>query len=362
MGNPRYNVREDEMLFGKGDRMNKMQAMTLVLIFIQTVVVFSATPQVEFAQGKNKIDVIVGGEFFTSYLYDPKLPKPSWVPVCTPSGIPVTRRYPPTELKGGSMDHEHHVGLFFTVDGVNGTNFWNYYRNPGGSEPKIKHIKVEEMSGGKGEGKLVTRAQWIDKKGKFLLAEKKTMVFTAGENENTLDCSIDLTAQDEKVIFEDIEEGVFALRLSDYLRESKASVSLQPGGPIPKENVTGTGRYFSSNGDVTAKNVWGKRARWVALQGVRKNKVVGIAILNHPASINYPTYWHVRNYGLCSANPLGQGDFQRQQTKKYRKNKVIPLRLTLEPGETVHFRFLLMVYEGVRTTEQIEGRFREFAK
>jgi hypothetical protein len=100
----------------------------------------------------------------------------------------------------------------------------------------------------------------------------------------------------------------------------------------------------------------------VALQGVRKGKVVGIAILNHPASINYPTYWHARGYGLFSANPLGQGDFQRQRPKQYRKNKVIPLRLALEPGETAHFRFLVIVYEGIRTQEQIEKRFKEFAE
>ena len=190
------------------------------------------------------------------------------------------------------------------------------------------------------------------------------MVFLAGqqENEYAIDFSIDLTAKDKEVLFEDIEEGMFAIRLSDYLRESDAGEALQSGGPIPKENVSGTGRYFSSNGDETAKNVWGKRARWVALQGVRKGKVVGLAILNHPASINYPTYWHVRGYGLFSANPLGQGDFQRQRPKPYRMNKVIPLRLTLEPGETVHFRFLVIVYDGIRTPEQIEKRFKKFAE
>ncbi|MHC4206156.1 MAG: DUF6807 family protein [Planctomycetota bacterium] len=130
---------------------------------------------------------------------------------------------------------------------------------------------------------------------------------------------------------------------------------------MPNESISGTGRYFSSNGDEMAKNVWGKRARWVALQGIRKGKIVGVAILNHPASINYPTYWHVRKYGLFSANPLGQADFQRQRPEKYRKNKVIPLRLTLEEGETAHFRFLIIVYEGVRTNQQIEERFRKFA-
>jgi hypothetical protein len=96
------------------------------------------------------------------------------------------------------------------------------------------------------------------------------------------------------------------------------------------------------------------------LQGVRKSKVVGLAILNHPASINYPTYWHVRSYGLFSANPLGQGDFQRQS--RYKKNPVLPLHLKIKQGQRVHFRFLVIVYEGLRTKEQMEHRFREFAK
>ena len=190
------------------------------------------------------------------------------------------------------------------------------------------------------------------------------MVFSAGrhEGEYAIDASIDLKAVGEDVLFEDIEEGMFAIRVSDYLRECDSSKTLRPGEPVPDESAEGTGRYFSSNGDETAKNVWGKRARWVALQGVRKGKVVGVAILNHPASINYPTYWHVRDYGLFSANPLGQGDFQRQMPQKYRKNKVMSLNLKLKRGETAHFRFVVVVYEGIRTKDQIEKRFREFTE
>jgi hypothetical protein len=323
-----------------------------------------AVPKVEFVKGDDKISVTIGGKLFTSYVYGDDLPKPVLVPIRSPSGIEVNRRHPLVELKGGSMDHEHHVGLFFAVDKVNGTNFWNYYRNPGGETPQIKHIKVLEMAGDIGKGKLVTATHWIDKRGKFLLEEKRNMVFRAGEHDDewAIDFSLDLTAQKEKVVFEDIEEGVLAIRVSDYLREGDGDRSVRPGRAVPREAVSGTGRYFSSNGDETARGVWGKRARWVALQGVRGGKVVGIAILNHPASINYPTYWHVRDYGLFSANPLGQGDFQRQRPRQYRKNKVIPLRLTLEPGETVHFRFLVSVYEGIKMKEQIEERFREFVK
>ncbi len=334
-------------------------------IFVFIILLLAATtravaPKVEFVKDEGKIDVVIGGRPFTSYFYGERLPKPVLVPIRTPSGIEVSRRYPLVEMPGGSMDHKHHKGIFFAVDLVNGVKFWNNTDPP----PQIRHEKITEMAAGAGTGKLSAVSHWVAGKNKTLLEEKRTMVFSAGrhEGEYAVDVSIDLKAVNEDVLFEDIEEGMFAIRVSDYLRESDSSKSLRPGDTLPDESVEGTGRYFSSNGDETAKNVWGKRARWVALQGVRKGKVVGVAILNHPASINYPTYWHVRNYGLFSANPLGQGDFQRQMPQKYRKNKVMPLNLRLEPGETAHFRFLVIVYEGIRTAEQIEQRFRKFAE
>jgi len=334
----------------------------LLLLAVGLLVTEARTqpPKVEFFKGHNRLEIAIGGKPCASYHYEGGLTKPVLAPVCTPSGIEVSRRYPLVEMEGGSMDHEHHVGIFFAVDKVNGINFWRNAATP----PQIRHVEITRMAGGAGKGQLSTISHWIDDKEQVLLEEKRNMIFLAGEREDeyAIDFSIDLTAKNKKVLFEDIEEGMFAIRLSDYLRESDAGAVMQTGGPIPKENVSGTGRYFSSNGDETAKNVWGKRARWVALQGVRKDKVVGIAILNHPASINYPTYWHARGYGLFSANPLGQGDFQRQQPKPYRKNKVIPLWLTLETGETVHFRFLVIVYEGIRTQEQIEERFNKFVE
>ncbi len=331
-----------------------------ICIFVVPVLAGQTKPNVQLIEGNNKVDVMIGGKLFTSYLYGSKMTKPVLVPVRTPSGIEVNRKHPLTEAEGASTDHFHHVGIFFAVDKVNGTDFWVNSSPP----PQIKHIKITELISGPGRGKLSTIMHWIDNNGRIVLEEKRNMIFlvTGYENEYAIDFSMDLTAKDAKVVFDDIEEGMFAIRVSDYLRQGRAKLSLESDQPLPKESIDGTGFYFSSNGDETAKNIWGKRARWVALQGIRQKKVVGVAILNHPASINYPTYWHVRDYGLFSANPLGQGDFQRQRPRQYRKNKVIPLRLTLEPGETAHFRFLVIIYEGIRTNQQIEERFGDFIK
>jgi hypothetical protein len=344
----------------KGSVMKKTVLFLAVFIIAVAAPAGQMGPKVEFVQGKDKIDVMIGDKHFTSYVYGNDLTKPILVPLRSPSGIEITRRHPLVEMKGGSMDHRHHAGIFFAVDRVNGTNFWNNAAPP----PQVKHIEITEMTDGASKGKLSTVIHWLDNESRILLEEKRSMVFVAGMNENeyAIDFSIELTARDTKVVFDDIEEGMFAIRVADCLREGDRKVKLRPGQPLPEESIAGTGRYFSSNGDETAKNVWGKRARWVALQGVKERKVVGVAILNHPASINYPTYWHVRDYGLFSANPLGQGDFQRQRPRQYQKNKVIPLRLTLEPGEKAHFRFLVIVYEGIRTKEQMEERFKAFVK
>ncbi|GAI88456.1 unnamed protein product, partial [marine sediment metagenome] len=61
------------------------------------------------------------------------------------------------------------------------------------------------------------------------------MVFLAGEDEYAIDFRIDLTAREIEVVFDDIEEGVFAIRAADCLREGDAKLKLREGQPLPKE-------------------------------------------------------------------------------------------------------------------------------
>ena len=74
------------------------------------------------------------------------------------------------------------------------------------------------------------------------------------------------------------------------------------------------GHIVNSEGLVDLK-AWGKKASWVDYQGPVDGKKVGIAILNHPSSFRYPTFWHVRTYGLFAANPFGLHDFTNAQGK-----------------------------------------------
>ena len=140
---------------------------------------------------------------------------------------------------------------------------------------------------------------------------------------------------------------MFAIRLAQWLTENTDS-----------KYQLGTGAYLSCNGDEKQEGVWGKRAEWVRIQGNKDGKTVGIAILNHPTSTNYPTYWHARGYGAFSANPLGQYAFQ----KSHRAENPKPFNLTLDKGERASFKFRVIIYDGPRTKQQLDSEFRKYTQ
>ena len=215
---------------------------------------------------------------------------------------------------------------------------------------QIKHIDVTEMTGGAGEGKLTTVMNWVGKNGNTLLKENRDMFFYAGEHEYVIDFRIDLTAQDTKVVFGDTKEGMLGIRVAPFLRETAGSNWVK--------GVSGTAEYLSSNGEKQEKNIWGKRARWVRLEGNKNDKTVGVVIFHHPTSVNYPAYWHARGYGLFAANPLGQFAFQKGRKIENPQ----PFNLTLDPGQKAHFGFRMVIYEGTRTKEQLEENFEDFSR
>ncbi|NIA30864.1 MAG: hypothetical protein GWP06_13240 [Actinobacteria bacterium] len=308
-------------------------AFVLVAAFILNC---SQNGRVKFIEKEHQIDVMYKGHPMVSYDLNPEIGKPILYPVYSPSGIQLARHVPPQE--GESRDEPHQMGIMFAYEINKANNFWAI-KTPG--PPRIEQVKVVEMKGEKEKGTLSTINHWIGHNNKPLLREDRTMVFYPGKKENIIDFTLKLTAIDTTVAFQDIKEGMFAIRVADWLREKG-----------------GTGRYLSSNGDETEQNVWGKRAKWVRLQGEKNGKLIGIAILNHPQSLNYPTYWHVRGYGLFSANPLGQGDFQ---TRKHVENPQY-LHLTLKPDESALFKFRMIFYEGAKTKKDIDQEFNKYSK
>ncbi|MEX1055632.1 MAG: DUF6807 family protein, partial [Rhodothermales bacterium] len=62
---------------------------------------------------EQRVDVLVDGEPFTSYVYTDTLAvlkKPVLFPVRTAEGIPITRGYPLEPRPGERIDHPHQIG------------------------------------------------------------------------------------------------------------------------------------------------------------------------------------------------------------------------------------------------------------
>jgi len=301
--------------------------------------------RIEFVEKPDRIDVVACGRPVTSYIYgndlnlvlaepDRLLTKPILYPLYSPSGSKVTRRFPLESIEGESTDHPHHTGLFFAYDEIGeDKGFWN---NSSTSLPAIKHVRTVR----KKDGVISVELHWLGKDGGVLLEEKRDMAFAADEGRYIIDFYISLTAERDNITFHDTKEGMFAIRVADWLREKD-----------------GTGEYLSSNGQRTEKEVWGRRGRWMRLQGKKNGKTVGVAILNHPSSVNFPTYWMARSYGLFSANPLGQYIYQRHH--KYDNPQ--RLDLTLEKGQTAPFGFRVVIYEGDMPPEKLEQLYADFA-
>src|SRR2546425_9637515 len=72
-----------------------------------------------------RVDVLVDGKPFTSYIYPTTLKKPTLYPVRSASGTVVTRGWPLEPRPGERVDHPHQVGLWFDHGDVNGLDFWN---------------------------------------------------------------------------------------------------------------------------------------------------------------------------------------------------------------------------------------------
>jgi len=126
-----------------------------------------------------KIDVLIGGQPFTAYIYPTILKKPVLFPLRTAEGNYVTRGFPPGP--GERTDHPHHVGLWFNYGNVNGIDFWN---NSDAIKPQdqgkmgtIVHLSVVTAKSGADKGELEVEADWLGPDGKPLLREHTGFVF-----------------------------------------------------------------------------------------------------------------------------------------------------------------------------------------
>lgn len=309
-----------------------------------------------------KVDVMVDGKLFTSYIYPDNVKKPVLWPVMSPKGNMLTRSYPMINKEGDRTDHTHHVGVWLNYGDVNGLDFWN---NSEAIAPEkrddygtIYHRSIEKAKSGKGKAILVTKSDWKSPDNSLMLEEETSFSFIAKENVRIIDRTTTLNAVIDQVKFTDNKEGMFAIRVAREMElpTDKPTKLMDSHGIVTKvekmDNTYVKGNYRSAEG-VEGKEVWGTRCRWMKLASEINGENVAIVIIDHPSNVGYPTYWHARDYGLFAANTLGQ--------KIFSEGKNI-LNFSLKKGESVTFKYRLVVASGFLTDDQINKLADEYAK
>jgi hypothetical protein len=288
----------------------------------------SLSAQVKFS--RDQIDVTVEGKPFTTFHYGAESGKPYLSPVRSASGKVVTRLFPMEQVSGESRDHLHHTGLWFSFDDVNGTKLWE--NDPSYTKPGMGRIVVRSAEW-KGEA-LIAAMEWRDLSGKVLLVENRTMTFPHDAKVRSIDFQIALTAAQD-VTFGDTKEGAFAIRLAEPFTERKG------------------GRMSDADGRTGMAKVWGKRSNWVDYTAEVEGERLGVAMFDHPSNPRHPTYWHARDYGLFALNPFGRAAFDQSQEESHWK---------LPKGETLTFRWRVVIHPGDAESGHIADLYRDYAK
>jgi hypothetical protein len=313
-------------------------------------------------KGGKRVDITVDGKPFTAYIYPDELKKPVLYPLRTSQGTLITRGWPMDPRPGERVDHPHHVGMWFNYGDVNGLDFWNNStdipeekKNGFGT---IKHRSVTKMLSGNNKAELEVTMDWQKPDGSNLLREDTRFIFNGTGNMRTIERITTLTALQEDVSFKDNKEGVIGIRLARELEHpsSKPEIFTDASGqatPVAKMNNEGvTGKYRSSEG-IEGDAVWGTRGRWVNLSGKIGQEEVSLVLLDNPANVGFPTYWHARGYGLFAANPLGQ--------KEFSKGKEV-LNFKLPAGQSVTFRYKVLIASGTKLSDQqVNAAYEQFA-
>ncbi|MBM1105156.1 PmoA family protein [Aurantibacter crassamenti] len=316
-------------------------------------------------EADKKVTVHVDGKLFTSYLYSDDisvLKKTTLYPIIAANGETITRGYPLNTRPNERTDHPHHIGAWLNFGDVNGLDFWgnsDEIKTPKEKLGTIRHDKIISLENGAGSATMIVTANWLNPNETILLKEETKFIFYAENGKRIIDRITTLKALDTPVNFNDTKEGMFAIRTARELEHpSDGEVTLSDANgnktDVPVTDNTGvSGEYLSSEG-IKGSDVWGTRAKWMALSGTINEKDVTLLLMDQPQNIGYPTYWHARGYGLFAANPLGQ--------KAFTDGKEESLNFSLKPNTEITFTYRIEVLDGKKDKAQLEAEYNQFAQ
>ena len=293
--------------------------------------VLTAQP-VQFRRETGKVEVLLDGRPFTAFHYEEQWDKPFLHPLRTADGLVVSRGYPLEKIEGESNDHIWHRGIWWAHGDVNGADFWRERGRDKTGRLVVKGApKLDAPSGA-----LSATLEMLTPEGKVLGSVSQAIRFTRVEANAIIDVTVAVLA-DRGIALKlgDTEEGALGIRLADAFREDRGAT------------------LVNSDGLTGAKNIWGKRARWVDYSTTLQGQQAGVAAFDHPSNPQHPTWWHARGYALNAANPFGERDFTRDKSRDG--------SVTVPSGGRLEFRYRVVIHPGDAKSADIEKLYQSFA-
>jgi hypothetical protein len=281
-----------------------------------------------------RVDVNILGKPFTSYHYGSEWVRPFLHPVLGPGGVGVTRSWPVSDdVKGETRDHPHHKSIWVAYGECGKVDNWSEEKGHGFQRHQSF---LRQVSAGLVYGQLVAKNLWCTSRGRKQFEEVRDLRFYALRGGVRLvDVAVTFRMTEGDVTFHDTKEGgLLSVRVA-------SSMDVPRGGKI--ENG-----YGGINEDET----WGKSAPWCDYSGMADGVHVGIGVMDHDTNPRYPTGWHVRNYGLMTANCFAWS--------YYRPEAKVKGDMTFRKGSATTWRYRLYVHRGDARQGKVSERFIDF--
>lgn len=277
----------------------------------------------EFRLDEGKLNLFLGQKRIATYLLEhDQLTRRAFVNVTTPSGIPVTRRFPPRKpedidpgYKGGNgiIHPVMHPGLWMSFGWIDGNDYWRL-------KSKVKHEGFFEVPIGKrGEASFKSRDRYLSADGKETICMQDTRyLFRQIDSGILLDWDAKFYNDERDFTFGDQEESGLALRVASPLRVQG-----------------GNGEIVNDLDEKNGAGTWGKEFEWINYSGEVDGKRVGLLVVPHPENPR-PSWSHSRDYGVLVSNPLPK------QPKERREPYVTT---PVKKGERFRLRYTVLIHE-----------------
>lgn len=286
---------------------------------------------------EGKLNIFVAGDHFTTYNYGANVIRPYLYPVLAPDGTGITRDWPMNEdAPGDTTDHVHHRGIWTAHGEVNRTvDNWQEGEGHGWQI----HQNFNAQFSGPVIGGFQQNLAWTDHEKQVNLTETRSItIYQVPALIRLLDYQVTLHASAGEVVLADTKEA--------------GLISIRVATSMDARNENG-GRIENGFGGIQEDETWGKRAPWCHYSGPIRDKLYGVALMDHPQNPRHPTFWHVRNYGLMTANCFGLHDFTRDPAQRW--------DLTIPAGESLTWIYRILIHQSDIAAGQVAERYHDFA-